>query len=717
MEPGNDELSNIQAENNPAANKEETLVTREPADDARDSDVAEPATESEVMPELQDENMTTAAPEYPVDNTPADPSKDEELNEFAPLEEPVSEEAALDTLTNVTVPEEAASAEAVSEEPHEEEPAHEEEHHEEELHEEEDIDFEGYGKADLLKFVNEAIAHPDGRNINKKVQQARGEFNRIVREERAAAVEAWKEEGHEESEYVPTEDPMLAEFNAAFKTYKKKRLEYINTLNIQKEENLRIKKEILERLKELTEHPETGDSFTEFKKLQEQWRKIGHVPITEAENIWNTYNYFVDRFYEQRSLYSEFKELDRKRNLTAKEELVNKIEGLLQMEDMSEAMRMLRQYQEEWRHIGPVPKENLEAVIQRYKNAVIQLYEKREKLSEELQQRREQNHDAKVALLEKIEEIAAFESPRVQDWINKNQELGQWIENWRSIGSVPMSKSAELKERFSTAIRLFNKNKNEFFRGRKKEKVDNLKRKIELCERVESLLEVEQPNAHKKEVIKLQDDWKKVGPVPAKYSDKVWKRFQTACDAFFAKLTSQFSEQDKQQHENLAQKNAIIEKIEALTAQEDPIEDANKQIRALQDEFNRIGFVPFKEKDKVRKRFYDALNKLVAKVRGAGGGGAGDDLGDTNDLSTYQLTIETWAQGGDRRLDQEKRKQQHELKRIENEISTLENNMEFFRNSKNADALKGNLERQIAELREKMKGLKDKLNIIRKVGA
>jgi hypothetical protein len=634
------------------------------------------------------------------------------------LEEIVEEQKQAETLQHqepefATLETAADSAseikETTSEHLSDEEELHEEEHHEDEGLHEEESSFEGMSKVQLLEFVQNAVNHADARNMNKKVQMARAEFNRIIREERNDALENWKAEGHEEGAFVPEEEPLLRDFNQAFKGYKKSRLDYIANINVLKEQNLAAKKEVLDKLKTLTESNENVSSFNDFKKLQDEWRKIGHVPITEAENIWNSYNFFVNKFYEQRSLYSEFRELDNKRNLSAKEELVSRIEALHAIEDVNESLRLLRNYQDEWKHIGPVPKDQLEGIITRYKNAVIHIYEKKEKLSEELQQRMEQNYEAKVSLLEKIEEISQFSSTRVQDWINKNQELSQWIENWRSIGNIPMSKGTEIRDRFSAAIRKFNKDKNDFFRGRKKEKVDNLRKKTELCEQVEVLINSENPSLHKKDVIRLQDEWKKSGPVPMKYSDKLWKRFQAACDAFFAKIIATQSDHDKEQYENLKLKNDVITRIEALMAEE-TIEAPEQQIKALQDEFNRIGFVPFREKDKVRKRFLTALNSLIAKLGGT--------PGKSSESLTYKLTVQSWAQegGGQSKLENEERKNVRELKRIENEISTLENNIEFFRNSKNADELRANLDKQIADLKVKMAELQEKINLIRGAG-
>src|ERR1017187_4300084 len=193
----------------------------------------------------------------------------------------------------------------------------------------------------LLQFVITAASHTDGRNMNKRVQLARVEFNKIIRESRNEELEAWKADGHPESEFVPQEEPLLHDFNAAFKAYKKSRADYIVDLNIQKEKNLELKKEVLEKLKALTESSENIRGFNDFKKLQDEWRKIGHVPIADAENIWNNYNFYVNKFYEQRSLYSEFRDLDSKRNLSAKEDVVTRIEALNDMEDVNESFRLL----------------------------------------------------------------------------------------------------------------------------------------------------------------------------------------------------------------------------------------------------------------------------------------------------------------------------------------------------------------------------------------
>jgi hypothetical protein len=581
--------------------------------------------------------------------------------------------------------------------------------HEVEAEAEEEID--GLNKTELLKIVEEAIHFPESRKKNLQVQKARNEFFRMLDDERKEEKDKFfADEANEGKEYIAPHDPMVKDFNQAFKLFKTKRKEYIDDLNRQKDLNLQLKKEVLEKLKELIDSTETQSSFTEIKKLQEEWKKIGQVPIGDADNLWNSYNHYVNKFYDQFSLYSEFKDLDRKRNLSAKLELIASIEKLASMEDLNEAMRQLKQFQDEWRHIGPVPKENLEETISRYKDAVILIYEKKEKLSEELQKRREQNYEAKVEILDKLKEIIEFHSDKVQDWMDKNVEMGGWIEKWRAIGSVPLNKNEELKESLSEVIRKFNKNKNDFFRGRKREKVDNLKKKTDICELAESILNMEDLGSHKKEIIKLQEDWKKVGPVPPKFSDSIWKRFHTACDAFFGKLSEQYKDRDKEQQDNLARKNAIIDKIDGLSKEEN-VENVEAVIQQLQEEWDAIGFVPFKQKDDLRKRYYKSMGLLTGKYSGKGRFSKG------NEMVSYKLMLESWTHDADggRRVEQEAHRLLRDLKKMESEVSTLENNMHFLSNSKTAEQLKSNLDSQINKLKGKMNEMKDKIKIARQI--
>ena len=588
--------------------------------------------------------------------------------------------------------------------------AHEEEEAEEEV--------EGKSKEQLFKIVEEAVHFPESRKHNVRVQKARAEFFRILDDERREDKDKFTAIAENEGkEYVAPFDPMVKDFNTAFKIFKTKRKEYIDDLNRQKELNLQLKKEVLEKLKELVENTETQTSFTEIKKLQEEWKKIGPVLIGEVEKLWNSYNFYVNKFYDQFSLYSEFKDLDRKRNLSTKYELISSIEKLGSLEDINDAMRQLKDLQDEWKHIGPVPKENLDDVISRYRTAVVTLYEKKESQNEEYRKRREQNYEAKIEILEKIKEIASFSTEKVQEWMDKNNEMGGWIEKWRAIGTIPLDKKDTLKEQLADAVKLFNKNKNDYFRNRKKEKVDNLKKKTDLCERAEAILLVDDLPAHKKEIIKLQEDWKKIGAVPPKFSDSIWKRFHTACDGFFNKMSEQFGARDKEQQDNLAKKNAVIEKVEALSKQEG-VENLEEAVNQIREEWDAIGFVPFKQKDDIHKRYFKALGTLAGTSARQGDSGGRGRFSKGNEMTSYKLMLESWNHDNDggKRIESERHRLQRDIKKIEDEVSTLENNMQFLSNSKTAQELKSNLESQIGKLNGKIVELKDKMKIIRQLG-
>ncbi len=616
---------------------------------------------------------------------------------------PIQEDSFLNPMVEVS---------ALTAEIHEDEPIliHEEEEVEEEL--------EGKTKQELFKIVEEAIHFPESRKHNVRVQKARAEFFRILEDERKEDKDKFFAiEGNEGKEFIAPFDALVKDFNSAFKLFKSKRKEYIDDLNKQKDLNLQLKKEVLEKLKQLVEGTETQSSSSEIKKLQEEWKKIGPVPIGEVEKLWNAYNFYVNKFYDQFSLYSEFKDLDRRKNLIAKEEIIATIEKLSNVADINEAMRQLKDLQDEWKHIGPVMRENLDDIIARYRAAVVALYEKKESQNEEYRKRREQNLEAKRDILDRIKEISIFHSEKVQDWMDKNVEMGAWIEKWRAIGTVPMDKKDSLKEELSEAVKVFNKNKNDFFRNRKKEKVDNLKKKTELCERAEAILVMEDLPNHKKEIIKLQEDWKKIGAVPPKFSDSIWKRFHAACDGFFNKMSEQFSARDKEQQDNLALKNAVIEKIENISKAEKP-ENLEEVVNTIRQEWDAIGFVPFKHKDDLRKRYYKAMGLLAGNNNGGANSGTSKGrFNKGNEMLSYKLMLESWRHEneGDKRIDSERHRIQRDIKKLEDEVATLDNNMQFLSNSKTAEALKSNLESQISKIHLKIDELKEKIKIIRQV--
>ncbi|MCX6351137.1 MAG: DUF349 domain-containing protein [Bacteroidetes bacterium] len=569
-------------------------------------------------------------------------------------------------------------------------------------------EVEGMPKKDLLRIIQEALHYPESKNINTKVTNARNEFFRIIEEEKLAAKGKFMAlEGSVETDFTFPSDPLTREVNEAFRAFKNKRAEYINDLNKKKDINLEMKKGMLESLRELVEGTETQNSLEEVRRIQDEWKKIGHVPLTEVEGLWNKYNHYINKFYDQFSLYSEFKDLDRKRNMDAKREMVAKIEGLEKVESITEALNLLRQYQEDWKHIGPVPKEMLEEIIVPYRAALARIFERRDNFNVEVQAKLQQNLEAKTEILNKIQEIANFTATKANDWVAKNVELGQWVEKWRAIGALPNDKRAEYKDALSTAVKNFNKAKNEFFRVMKKEKGDNLRKKIALCEKIEALLTEADLNSHRKTVIDMQEEWKKIGAIPPNFSDKIWKRFREACDLFFAKINEEFKERDKELVINLEKKVAMLDRLEELTEQEE-VGDVESHIKQAQEEWASIGFVPFRDKDKIIKRYYKVLNNLAAKNKNAA---------KSAELLSYKIMVQSWGGDADsgKRINQEEKRLVFELKKYETEIDTLQNNMEFLSKSKTADSLKQSLERQIEKMKEKMKAIKEKLSIAKTV--
>lgn len=579
-----------------------------------------------------------------------------------------------------------------------EEPVLEEIHQEDEVFETAAIATEGLSKRALLDIVKNALKSPESRTSNTNVNEAKNEFRRIIIREKKEALENYKAEGKDIKLFEPVREEIDHEFESEYKLFKKKRAEWAEAQTKSREINLAKKLEILDKMKAVTEDTESNTSFEDFKKLAEEWKTLGPVPLANSEKVWNRYQAYMNKIYDQRALYSEMMDMDRKKNYEIKLIIVAGIEALLHEEDMIEVGRLLRQYQEDWRKNGPVPREFSDELYNRFQNAVMLIVQKRNAYSEELNELRQHNYEAKLEILERIKEFETFEGTNLNSWVVKDKELNEWLNKWRGITEIPYDKRDELRTAFTESISVFNKNKNEFFKELKREQSDNLTRKIGLCERMEIILKEDDYGPFRREVIELQNDWKKSGPVPPKHSEKIWKRFREACDLFFTNLSERALEQEKEFKDNLEAKNLIINEAELLAKQE-TIEDPDTIVREFQTKFNEIGHVPFKEKEKVRKRFYDALSGIMAKRKYTGRKENNKGYGQDNHRQhTGNRNQPEREQGNIGML-------QREYKQIESEVITLENNMEFLGRSSGSQALKMNIQGQVDRLKEKMKEL------------
>lgn len=577
-------------------------------------------------------------------------------------------------------------------------------HFEEEHHFEQEVDYDALSKNELLKLMKKYASSGYPLKCNKTVQEIKDVFERKIEREHKEALQKFIGRGNSEIDFSHRTDPVDKEFFEYYRVFKKNRFEAVKNIKEEKEQNLRAKKEILEEFKKLTENVEVKNGFQRFKELQSQWKKIGHVPKIEVDNLWRSYHFYVNKFYDNLHIYSELKQLDREKNLNAKREICRKLESLEKVSDIKYLKREMEALHEEWRFIGPTPEANYEEILNRFNKAMAGAYARQETLEEEVKKLREKNLQEKQKIIEEIRKFGDFESDIPKEWAQKNRELGQLIRKWKKTGFVPYHKKNEISRQFRDAVRDFNRKKNHFFKEKKRERVANLRRKEEMAKRVEELLELEDLPKGSDEIIQLQKEWKETGPVPPKQSEKIRERFSQLCDEFFRRRSKYFKQRKKSQKENLKAKEALCEEIEKLG--ENPVDHPLDKIRELRKKWQEIGYVPKKNKDKIQNRFDNALKKILNTSE--------ENLDIHPGLMSYKIKIDglkVQNKGG--RLKSEEKKLVKNIKKNEEEISTLETNIQFFNNSQNAQKLVSDYKSKIRKLKDDTEYLREKFDILK----
>jgi hypothetical protein len=494
-------------------------------------------------------------------------------------------------------------------------------------------------------------------------------------------------------------------FDATVKLIRDRKNQYFKSLEEKKSENLNKKNEILEKLRALIDGEDSAQSFQIFKQLQIDWKQGGPVPMAQVKTLWANYNALVDRFYDHRNIYFELKELDRKKNLEAKLELCVKAEELISKERIKEAVQELNELHHEFKHLGPVPKEEQENVWQRFKAASDAVYAKRDAFLVDLQQELKQNLDAKGTVGEEVIAFASFTSDRIKDWNQKTKEILDIQKRWDAIGGVPRAKSKDLNKSFWTAFKAFFNNKNHFFKKLDEARSSNLKLKQELVARATELKSSDDWARTSQELKDLQNKWKEIGPVPEKQREKIYKEFKEACDFFFGQRREVLEKTDHDQEDNLKLKEAIIEELRGAAEGSGTLE----KLHELQTRFNEIGFVPKNVIASVKSRFADATTKYLETIAGL------------NEAQKDQATLE--IQLGSLRNDpQAERKIFHkeqalrkQITKAENDLATLRNNLEFFGRSKNAAKMKEEFNEQIVVATDNLDQLKKQLKLLKSV--
>ncbi len=571
--------------------------------------------------------------------------------------------------------------------------------------EEQHDDFSSYTKEELVKFLEGFNLKENHSKANNFLAQIKNAFDHHVYIEREQALQRFLTDGGAEADFEFKKDSLNIRFEKSFGKIKSDISEHYASLEKSKQRNLEVKSELLERLRKLISSEESSLSLEEFKNIQEEWKKVGHVPVAQSQELWNNYKALVDIFYNNRSIFFELKELDRKKNLEAKREICEKVEKLIEVDSVNQALKDLKTFHEDFRLIGPVPKEEQDALWTRLKVASDKIYEKRKEYLHGIKAVHEQNLLVKLAIIEKAELFSKFESGRIDDWKVKTIEIQKIQEEWQKAGAIAQDKAKELSNKFWDVCKVYYKKKNDFFKELDKKREENLVKKIELCEKAEALKDSQDSEGATREIKELQKVWEKIGQVPFKQKDKIFNRFKEACDYFFAKKREQVAEVEKEFFVNLEKKNSLIQEIEEFIGTKEP--KSVEKLKEFQSLWDLIGFVPRDSKKEITDKFNVVLSKFIDSSEEIG-----QEAKKNIRLSLEVLSLKSTSDG----VDQLKKKEQVLQKKvslIKSEIERYKTNIEFFGRSKGADQMKKEIQLNIDKLEIELKELNQELKILK----
>lgn len=565
------------------------------------------------------------------------------------------------------------------------------------------VDFSGWSKRQLLDELKEQLKKGEYIHADTLVNELKSTYDEIFERERGEALHHFVSEGGivDDFEYRKTDEDR--DFFNAFGEFKKRRGGALKELEQSRDKNLFIKNQILDRLRELVDGEETTDSISTIKKIQEEWKAIGPVPANQNKNLWASYNALMDRYYDNRSIYFELKELDRRKNLESKIELCAKAESLQDVEDLKEAIRQLNDLHEEFKHIGPVPREEQEELWTRFKAASDAVYLRRKDYYEDQKEVFKRNLEVKEQLIQKLESLQDFKGERIKEWNAKTKEVLDIQKEWEAIGPVPKENGKEINKAFWGYFKKFFHNKNVFFKELDELRLVNKEKAEALITEAEAQMKSTDWHHASSILIKLQEEWKQLGPTPEKHRNELYRRFKTACDTFFDNRRQANKEASKEYEENLALKtevcNRIVQESEGHSLSPDKLEELIK-------EYNAIGFVPRKNIKEAAAKFNEAVERYIAKM-----GDEGVDLDDF--MFRLNLNKIQADPNSNRVLNKKEHGIRKQISDLENNITLWKNNLEFFAASRTADKLKNQFDEKIDKAELEIEKLKKRLSIIR----
>ena len=557
-------------------------------------------------------------------------------------------------------------------------------------------------KKEVLERIRE-IAHNDENPEKDEVEYLKSTFYRLHIAEREEQQKAYLEEGGDPEKYQVRPDDVEEAFKAEMQVIKEKRARLFQKQEEERANNLKHREEIIEKIKNMATSPEEANkSFNAFKQLQQEWKEIGAVPPEKANETWKTYQLYVEQFYDLLNLNREAREYDFKKNLEQKKRLCEEAEKLAEETDIISAFHQLQELHAQYRETGPVAKDLRDEIWTRFKNASTVINKKHQQHFEELRAREEENLTKKTALCEKVEAIAKEENKGTADWEKHSQEIIAIQQEWKTIGFAPQKMNVKIFERFRTACDDFFGRKAEYFKEIKKRFAENAEKKRVLVEKAKALADSTDWKSTSDKIIALQKEWKTIGTVPKKLGDRLWNDFLAACNQFFEARNAANAGSRNEEHANLDKKRDIIAKLKAMI--EDAGDDVQAKVQALIDEYNTVGHVPYKDKDKVYKEYHEVLDKVYDTLH----------IKQTRRrLDNFKNNLRNVAKRGEDAVDNERARLMRRYEQLKQEVTTYENNLGFLNiASKKGNSLVEEMNRKVQKLKDEVQLVFDKIKAI-----
>ena len=643
-----------------------------------------------------EENNVVETPEATVESTEVKDVENVENLEEAPqeAEAPVAEEAPAEAPVAEETPAEAPVEETPAEAPvAEEAPAEETEAEAKKVYK---------TKKEVLERVTE-LAHGEATPSKEEVDAQKTIFYKLHIAEREAAQKAYLDAGGDPEKYQVTPDQDEEKFKAEMGLIKERRARLFQEQENEKAENLKRKLEIIEKVKGMVTSPENANrSYQEFKKLQQEWREIKAVPPEKASELWRNYQLYVEKFYDLLKLNSEAREYDFRKNLEIKTRLCEAAEKLADEPDVISAFHQLQELHQQYREAGPVAKDLREEIWTRFKAASTVINKRHQQHFEELRSKEEENLARKTALCEKVEAIAKEENKGAADWERHTREIIEVQAEWKTIGFAPQKMNVKIFERFRAACDDFFGRKTQFFRDLKSKFAENAEKKRALVEQAKALQDSTDWKATAAKLTELQKEWKTIGMVPKKLGDQLWADFLGACNKFFEARNAANAGTRSEERENLAKKRDVIARLKAIS--EEGGDNLQEKVQELADEYNSIGHVPYRDKDKLYKEYHEVLDQLykelnisVARRR----------------LDNFKSNLKNVAEKGAGALDNERTRLMRRYDGLKQEIQTYENNIGFLSvSSKKGSSLIDEMNRKVQKLKDELSLVRDKIKAI-----